>query len=73
MRSSRIWPLILGIACALAAVLVFTWFASEVTEGEVLTCAEPGPAPMAADSAAATALALWYEESKGMLLSASEG
>ena len=36
MRSSRIWPLILGIACALAAALVFTWFASEVAEGELL-------------------------------------
>ena len=36
MRSSRIWPLILGIIFALAAVLVFTWYASEVSEGELL-------------------------------------
>ena len=36
MRSSRIWPLIAGIVCALAAVLVFTWYASEVSEGELL-------------------------------------
>jgi undecaprenyl-diphosphatase len=36
MRSSRIWPLIVGIVCALAAVLAFTWFASEVFEGELL-------------------------------------
>jgi undecaprenyl-diphosphatase len=36
MRSSRIWPLFLGIVCALAAVLAFTWYASEVTEGELL-------------------------------------
>ena len=35
MRSSRIWPLIAGIVCALAAVLVFTWYASEVSEGEL--------------------------------------
>src|SRR5690349_11257580 len=36
MRSSRIWPLIVGIVCALLAVLAFTWYASEVTEGELL-------------------------------------
>jgi len=53
--------------------LVYELGKPEVTEGEVLTCAEPGSAPKAADSAAATALALWYQESKGMLLSASEG
>lgn len=43
----------------------------EVTHGEVLTCAERGPAP-AEGEAAATALALWYQESRGMLLTASE-
>jgi hypothetical protein len=45
----------------------------EVTQGEVLTFAEQGPAP-ATDSgeAAAMALALWYQESRGMLLTASE-
>jgi undecaprenyl-diphosphatase len=36
MRSSRIWPLIAGIVCALLAVLAFTWYASEVAEGELL-------------------------------------
>jgi hypothetical protein len=53
--------------------LVFELGKPEVTEGEVLTCAEVGPSPTVADSAAAAALALWYEESRGMLLSASEG
>jgi hypothetical protein len=53
--------------------LVFELGKPEVTEGEVLTCAEVGPSPIVADSAAAAALALWYEESRGMLLSASEG
>jgi hypothetical protein len=43
----------------------------EVTHGEVLACAERGPAP-AEGEAAATALALWYQESRGMLLTASE-
>jgi len=53
--------------------LIFELGKPEVTEGLVLTgleCArEPGPA----GEAAATALALWYQESRGMLLSASEG
>ena len=52
--------------------LVFELGQPEVTEAEVLTSAmptHPGPA----EDAAAMALALWYEESRGMLLSASEG
>jgi hypothetical protein len=53
--------------------LVFELGQPEVTEAEVLTLAEtPQPGPPG-DAAAATALALWYEESRGMLLSASEG
>lgn len=45
----------------------------EITEGEVLTSAAPdGSAAEGAGQAAATALALWYEESRAMLLSASE-
>jgi hypothetical protein len=53
--------------------LVFELGRPEVTEGEVLTAVEAAQGPVAADSAAATALALWYEESRGMLLPASEG
>ena len=53
--------------------LVFELGRPEITEGEVLAGAEVGPAPVSPDNAAATALALWYEESRGMLLSASEG
>jgi hypothetical protein len=56
--------------------LVFELGRPEVTEGEVLTSAE-GARPTASQSsngggAAAVALALWFEESRGMLLSASE-
>ncbi len=56
--------------------LVFELGRPEVTETEVLTFAE-GARPAASPSsngggAAATALALWFEESRGMLLSASE-
>ena len=56
--------------------LVFELGRPEVTEGEVLTFAE-GARQTASQSvtgggAAAAALALWFEESRGMLLSASE-
>jgi len=56
--------------------LVFELGRPEVTEGEVLTFAE-GVGQTASPSsngggAAAAALALWFEESRGMLLSASE-
>jgi hypothetical protein len=53
--------------------LVFELGQPEVTEAEVLTSAETSSQPGPAGEAAATALALWYEESRGMLLSASEG
>jgi hypothetical protein len=43
----------------------------EVTEGEVLAAAAAASAGEVGQ-AAATALALWYEESRGMLLTASE-
>jgi hypothetical protein len=56
--------------------LVFELGRPEVTEGEVLTFAEgahPGvPQPPNGGGAAAAALALWFEESRSMLLSASE-
>jgi hypothetical protein len=56
--------------------LVYELGRPEVIEGEVLTCAEvPAEAtapPGTGGEAAATALALWFEESRGMLLSASE-
>jgi hypothetical protein len=44
----------------------------EVTRGEVLTCAEQAPPTVDGGEAAAMALALWYQESRGMLLTASE-
>jgi hypothetical protein len=45
----------------------------EITEGEVLASAADDGSPVeVAGRAAATALALWYEESRAMLLSASE-
>jgi hypothetical protein len=45
----------------------------EVTQGKVLTCSEAAPAAAADNGeAAAMALALWYQESRGMLLTASE-
>jgi hypothetical protein len=56
--------------------LVFELGRPEVTEGEVLTFAEgpneAGPKPSNGDGAAAAALALWFEESRAMLLTASE-
>jgi hypothetical protein len=53
--------------------LVFELGIPEITEAEVLTSAESPPETGPAGNAAAVALALWYEESRGMLLSASEG
>jgi hypothetical protein len=56
--------------------LVFELGRPEVTEGEVLTFAEGARQTTSQSSngggAAAVALALWFEESRGMLLSASE-
>ena len=56
--------------------LVFELGRPEVTEGEVLTfmetLPEPDPKPASAAGAAAAALALWFEESRAMLLTASE-
>jgi hypothetical protein len=56
--------------------LVFELGRPEVTEGEVLTFAEGAqlgvPQPPNGGGAAAAALALWFEESRSMLLSASE-
>ena len=54
--------------------LVFELGRPEVTEGEVLTFAAGQTAPQSPNGggAAAAALALWFEESRGMLLSASE-
>jgi hypothetical protein len=48
--------------------LVYELGRPELTEGQVLTSAEVLPG----GEAAATALALWFEESRGMLLTASE-
>jgi hypothetical protein len=53
--------------------LVFELGKPEVTEGQVLAAAETVRLPDAAGEAAATALALWYAESRAMLLPASEG
>jgi hypothetical protein len=44
----------------------------EVTDGEVLTTALRAGAPAEGGDAAATTLALWYAESRGMLLTASQ-
>jgi hypothetical protein len=52
--------------------LVYELGRPDVTQGEVLTCAERGAQPVEAGDAAAMALALWYQESRGMLLTASE-
>jgi hypothetical protein len=52
--------------------LVYELGRPEVTEGEVLTASEMIPQPGQAGDAATMALALWYEESRGMLLTASE-
>jgi hypothetical protein len=55
---------------------VFELGRPEVTEGEVLTSAEMPGADAAkggnGGGAAAAALALWFEESRAMLLTASE-
>jgi hypothetical protein len=53
--------------------LVFELGKPEVTEARVLTAAESSAEAGPASEAAATALALWYQESRGMLLSASGG
>jgi hypothetical protein len=52
--------------------LVYELGRPEVTEGEVLTSAHAQGLANGAGEAAATALALWYEESRGILLTASE-
>jgi hypothetical protein len=53
--------------------LMFELGKPEVTEGRVLTAAESAASSDHADDAAATALALWLEESRTMLLSATKG
>jgi hypothetical protein len=55
--------------------LIFELGQPVITDGQVLTSSEarPEPEPHAADgSAAAAALALWLDETRGMLLSISE-
>jgi len=52
--------------------LVYEMGRPELSEGEVLTSGEKTLHPPGADDAAAAALALWYEESRGMLLTGSE-
>jgi hypothetical protein len=56
--------------------LIFELGRPEVTEGQILAFAERllqiHPEGTNGDGAAATALALWMDESRGMLLSASE-
>jgi hypothetical protein len=52
--------------------LVYELGRPEVTEGEVLTSVESMSPQGQGEDAAATALALWYEESRGMLLATSE-
>jgi hypothetical protein len=52
--------------------LVYELGRPEITEGQVLTWAENTAPESPAGDAAATALALWYEESRAMLLTASE-
>jgi hypothetical protein len=53
--------------------LIYELGRPEVTEGEVLTSAVAQTAANGAgEAAAAAALALWYQESRGMLLTASE-
>jgi hypothetical protein len=52
--------------------LIYELGRPEVTEGEVLTSAPGQTSQNEAGAAAATALALWYEESRGILLTASE-
>jgi hypothetical protein len=48
--------------------LVYEMGRPEVTEGEVLTSGELPAQASPADAAAAAMLALWYQESRGMLL-----
>jgi hypothetical protein len=52
--------------------LVYELGRPDLTEGQVLTWAERTAHVAQEGDAAARALALWYEESRGMLLTASE-
>jgi hypothetical protein len=52
--------------------LVYELGRPDITEGQVLTWAEKTARVSQEGDAAARALALWYEESRGMLLTASE-
>src|SRR3982751_1737556 len=52
--------------------LVYELGRPEVLEGEVLTSADASTSETGAGDAAAAALALWYQESRAMLLTASE-
>jgi hypothetical protein len=52
--------------------LVYELGQPEIIEARILTSAEQAPAAPDPGGAAGTALALWYEESRGMLLTASE-
>jgi hypothetical protein len=52
--------------------LIYELGQPEVIEAQILASAESAPAPPDPGGAAGTALALWYEESRGMLLTASE-
>jgi hypothetical protein len=52
--------------------LVYELGQPEVTEGNVLTGADHPAGQAQTGDAAAAALALWYQESRGMLLTASE-
>ena len=52
--------------------LIYELGRPEVTEGEVLTSAAGQTSQNGAEAAAAAALALWYEESRGILLTATE-
>jgi len=52
--------------------LVFELGRPEVTEGEVLTSLDDTSEKPLNGTAAATALALWFEESRAMLLTSSE-
>ena len=52
--------------------LVYEMGRPEISEGEVLTWGERMSPHSGADEAAAATLALWYEESRGILLIGSE-
>jgi hypothetical protein len=52
--------------------LIYELGRPELIEGEVLTSAVVQSSPNDAGEAAAAALALWYQESRGILLTASE-